>query len=284
MSKRKANPILLILIAAVIMVAITFAVIYFSGGRFTTLANGAKFLGEWENGQPVTGTIKYQNDTEATIDFFNKTITYSNGDVYVGDITNGLRHGHGVMSFAATGDIYEGDFNNDEITGNGVFNYFNGDVYEGEFKNSQKHGKGVFTYANGNRYDGYYANDVRSGNGKFKWASGASYEGTFENDLKNGYGIMTYESGDRYEGFFKNDKRDGVKGIYMWNNGERYNGTFRNNLMDTREVDADGSFILNEKGEYVHGEKAIYTFDTGRTYMGYFLEGQAVGVNITDGN
>ena len=77
MSKRKANPIILILIAAVVMVAITFMVIYLSGGRFTTLANGAKFLGEWENGQPVSGTIKYQNDTEATIDFFNRTSTYS---------------------------------------------------------------------------------------------------------------------------------------------------------------------------------------------------------------
>ena len=284
MSKHKSNPIILILIAAVIMVAITVAVIYLSGGRFLTLSNGAKFLGEWENDQPVSGTIKYQNDTEATLDFFNRTITYSNGDVYVGEIVGGCRHGHGVMSFAATGDIYEGTFQNDEITGNGVFKYSNGDVYEGGFINSQKHGNGVFTYANGNKYEGNYANDVRSGKGKFKWASGASYEGDFSNDLKNGYGVMTYESGDRYEGFFKNDKRDGAKGVYMWSNGERYNGTFRNNLMDTREVDDEGNFILNEKGEFVHGEKAIYTFETGRTYTGYFFEGQAVGVNITDGN
>lgn len=284
MSKRKTNPILLILIAAAFMVAVTVAVIYMSGGRFVTLSNGAKFLGEWENDQPVSGTIKYQNDTEAMLDFFNRTITYSNGDVYVGEIVDGCRHGHGVMSFAATGDIYEGYFQNDEITGTGIFKYSNGDVYEGGFLNSQKHGSGVFTYANGNSYEGNYANDVRSGKGKFKWASGASYDGDFANDLKNGYGIMTYESGDRYEGFFKNDKLDGAKGIYMWSNGERYNGTFRNNLMDTREVDSEGNFILNEKGEFVHGEKAIYTFETGRTYTGYFIEGQAVGVNITDGN
>ena len=284
MSRTKTNPIVLILIAAVVMVAITVGIVYMMGGRFVTLSNGAKFLGEWDNDQPISGTIKYQNDTEATLDYFNRTINYANGDVYVGEIVGGCRHGHGVMSFAATGDIYEGYFQNDEITGIGVFKYSNGDVYEGGFLNSQKHGSGVFTYANGNSFEGNYANDVRSGKGKFKWASGANYEGEFSNDLKNGYGIMTYESGDRYEGFFKNDKFDGTKGVYVWANGERYNGTFRNNLMDTREVDAEGNFILNEKGEYVHGEKAVYTFDTGRTYTGYFIEGQAVGVNFTEGN
>lgn len=280
---KKTNPILIILIAAVVLVAITLGVILLMGGRYTTLPNGAKFLGEAENGQPVSGTIKYQNDTEATLDYYNRTINYANGDVYIGEIVNGCRHGHGIMSYSATGDIYEGYFQNDEITGTGVFKYANGDIYEGSFLNSQKHGTGKFTYANGNSYIGSFANDVRSGKGEFKWASGASYNGYFENDLKHGYGVMTYESGDRYEGYFKEDKRDGEKGVYMWTNGERYNGTFRNNLMDTRTVDENGNFVLNEKGEYVHGEQSVYTFTTGRTYTGYFIEGQAVGINVGAG-
>lgn len=282
-TKRKINPILVILIAAVVMVIITIAIILLMGGRFTTLANGAKFLGEAENGQPVSGTIKYQDDTEAMLDFYNRTIQYANGDIYVGEIVGGCRHGYGVMSFSATGDVYEGYFQNDAITGTGTFKYANGDIYEGGFLNSLKHGQGKFTYANGNSYVGSFENDVRSGQGVFKWASGASYEGSFSNELKNGYGVMTYESGDRYEGFFKNDMRDGEKGVYMWANGERYNGTFRNNLMDTRAVDQNGNFILDEKGEYVHIEEAVYTFTTGRTYRGYFIEGQAVGVNIMTG-
>lgn len=279
-TKRKANPILIILIAAVVMVIITVAIILLWGGRFTTLPNGAKFLGEAENGQPVSGTIKYQNGTEATLDYYQRTINYENGDIYIGEIVNGCRHGHGIMSYAATGDVYEGYFQNDEITGSGTFKYANGDVYVGSFINSLKHGQGTFTYANGNSYVGNFENDVRSGKGVFKWASGASYDGYFKDDLKDGYGVMIYESGDRYEGYFKEDMRDGEKGVYIWNNGERYNGTFRNNLMDTRAVDDNGNFILNEAGEYVHTEEAIYTFTTGRTYRGYFIEGQAVGVNI----
>ena len=278
-SNRKANPILIILIAAIILGIITVAIVLFFGGRFTTLDNGAKFLGKSENGQPVSGTIKYQNGTEALLDYYNRTITYSNGDIYTGEIVDGCRHGHGVMAFSATGDIYEGYFQKDEITGTGIFKYSNGDIYEGSFLNSLKHGAGKFTYANGNSYEGNYANDVRNGKGVFKWSSGASYEGEFADDLKNGYGIMIYESGDRYEGYFKDDMCNGERGLYIWSNGERYNGTFRNNKMDTRTVDSEGNFIRDEKGEYVHGDMSIYTFTTGRTYSGYFIEGQAVGVN-----
>lgn len=44
-------------------------------------------------------------------------------------------------------------------------------------------------------------------------------------------------------------------------------------------TDADGSFITDERGQWVHGEEAIYTFTTGRTYRGYFIEGKPVGVD-----
>ena len=282
-SKRRANPILVILIVAVAMVGVTFLGIrLFKGIKVfpTTLSNGAKFLGEWEGDQPISGTIKYQDDNEATLDYFSKTITYANGDIYVGDIVGGCKNGRGIMTYSATGDVYEGEFANDEITGSGVFKYSNGDLYEGSLLNSQKHGHGKFTYANGNVYEGNFQNDVRSGRGKFTWASGTVYEGDFADDLKNGYGIMSFESGDRYEGYFKDDMRDGEKGIYSWKDGERYNGTFRNNLMDTCAVDENGEFIKDSNGEYVHGEMATYTFTTGRTYRGYFIEGEAVGVKI----
>ncbi len=278
--RRKKNPILIILLLAVLAVAGTIGGIMMFGGRFTTLPNGAKFIGKSENGQIISGTMMLEDGTEAKIDAINDTIEYSNGDFYKGDIVNGLRQGFGTMNFAATGDVYEGYFSNDKLTGNGKFIYSNGDIYEGAVVDSKKQGYGKFVYANGNVYVGYFDNDVRSGEGKFTWASGAEYEGEFANDLKNGYGIMTFEDGSRYEGYFKDDMRDGEKGLYIWPNNERYNGTFRNNLMDTREVDENGNFIVDEKGEYVHGEIAVYTFTTGRSYRGYFIEGQAVGVSI----
>ena len=80
--KRKINPIIMIMIVAAAAVALTLLIVYLVGWRYTELPNGNKFLGEWENGQPKSGTIKYQNDTEATLDLLNSTISYSNGDVY----------------------------------------------------------------------------------------------------------------------------------------------------------------------------------------------------------
>ena len=91
---------------------------------------------------------------------------------------------------------------------------------------------------------------------------------------------MTYANGDRYEGDFLNDKRHGDKCVYRWANGERYNGAFRNNFMDTRLVDEKGNFIVNDKGEFVHGENATYTFTTGRTYRGFFVAGKAEGITL----
>lgn len=279
-STRKRNPIIIIFIAAVIALGVTLTVVLLMGGRYITLPNGAKFLGEWENGQPTIGKIQYPNGTTAEYNFYEKTIKYDNGDLYVGELDNCYREGNGTMSYYATGDIYEGEFYQNDISGKGVFKYSNGDVYVGEFLNSQKHGSGEFIYANGNRYTGTYENDVRVGKGVFKWASGAVYEGNFENDLKNGSGIMVYESGDRFEGTFKDDMRHGSNCVYSWANNERYNGAFINNLMDTRLLDEKGNFVVDENGNFVHGDMATYTFTTGRTFVGYFVEGKPEGVTI----
>jgi len=274
---RKVNPIIVIMALAIIMVLATVLILYIAGGRYTTLENGDKFLGEAdENGDPLSGIIKKQDGTEATIDVANNTITFSNGDKYVGGIKSGLRHGTGIMTYAATGDVYEGEFDMDAISGKGVFKYSNGDIYEGEVLNGKKHGQGIFTYANGNIYEGGFENDVRSGEGTFTWGeSGAKYNGFFKNDLKNGEGVMTYENGDRYEGAFKDDMRHGY-GNYFWSNGEQYNGTFINNLMDTRTLDENGKFVTGANGDYVYGEHGVYTFTTGRKFTGAFKEGRSV--------
>ena len=276
---RKINPLVKILIAATITVIFTVVLIFIIGGRYTTLPDGSKFVGEFETGQPVEGVINNGEDV-GHLDFYNKTITYDSGNVYVGDIKDGCRDGYGKMTYADTGDVYVGYFSKGEISGAGVYTYSNGDVFEGNFENGQKNGYGVLKYANGNIYSGTYKDDVRSGDGIFTWASGAKYTGKFENDLKNGFGVMVYENGDVYEGDFKNDMRDGSVCVYSWANGERYNGPFRNNVMDTRITDEDGKFMIDENNEYVHGDMATYTFTTDRTFKGYFENGKAKGITI----
>lgn len=277
---KKINPMVKIIIAAVVALAITIAIIFFRGGRYTVLADGSKFIGEYDNGQPITGVIHCPDGDTADLDVPNNKITYKSGKIYEGVIEGGCPNGLGKMTYSDTGDVYEGNFSNSEFSGAGVYKYSNGDVFEGNYENEQKNGHGVMTYANGNSYEGEYKNDVRSGKGVFIWASGAKYTGSFADDLKNGSGIMVYENGDIFEGTFKNDMRDGDNCVYRWSNGERYNGPFRNNVMDTRVVDEHGKFVTDEAGNYIHGSKATYTFTTDRTYEGYFENGKAVGVTI----
>ena len=162
----------------------------------------------------------------------------------------------------------------------GVIYSYTGDKYDGELLDSQKNGHGKFTFVGGNTYEGGFENDAKSGYGIFIWADGSRYEGYFRDDVKCGYGSMTFVNGDQYEGNFYDDMRSGT-GLYTWKDGTSYSGTFRKNLMDTRLVDAEGNFVVDENGSYKHGEMAYYTTitETGKkTYTGYFQEGKIVPV------
>ena len=278
---KRRSPAAAIALVAVLLLGLTAVLVFLVFGFRFKSGEKSKFIGKSENGQPVEGTINYADGSSATLDYYNHTITYSNGDVYVGDIVGLERHGNGKMTYAATGDIYEGDFKNDELNGTGVFSYANGDKYEGEMQDSKKNGHGKFTFVSGSSYEGGFENDAKSGYGVFIWTDGSRYEGYFKDDVKNGYGSMIFAGGDKYEGNFENDMRSGT-GLYTWKDGTSYSGTFRRNLMDTRLVDADGNFITDEKGNYKHGEMAYYTTitETGKTnYIGYFQEGKIVPVN-----
>lgn len=276
---RRRNPLKVAAIIAVSLVLITAAIVFLVGYRYIS-DEGVKFLGKSENGQPISGTINYPDGSSATLDYLNRTIRYDNGNVYVGDIKGIERNGTGTMSFAATGDVYEGSFLNDKMTGTCVMTYANGDKYEGSMQDGKRHGRGVMTFANGSVYDGNYENDTMNGNGTFTWSSGATYTGSFENEMKSGKGIMTFANGDVYTGDFAMDMRNG-NGHYQWASGSYYVGAFRNNLMDTRLVDEKGNFVVDENGQYVHGEVAYYTTvseEGNKTFVGYFESGRIAAV------
>lgn len=275
---KRRSPAAAIALVVVLLLGVTALLVFLVFGVRFKSDKDTTFVGKSENGQPIEGTINYPDGRTAALDYNNHTITYDNGDVYIGDIVGLARQGNGKMTFAATGDVYEGDFKEDKLTGQGKITYANGDVYEGAVVDSKKHGQGKFSFANGNSYEGYFENDVKHGYGVFTWTDGASYNGFFENDVKSGHGTMIFASGDKYEGNFENDMRSG-SGLYTWADGTSYSGTFRKNKMDTRLVDEEGNFILEENGSYRHGEMAYYTTltDAGKkTYTGYFEDGLIV--------
>ncbi len=198
-----------------------------------------------------------------------RSIQLDNGDVYEGDLVDGLRTGHGVYVWAS-GNRYEGEFVANRMQGQGTYNWVdgrsytgafvadrrhgqgvltwrNGTRYEGQFEDDRIHGQGVFTWSNGDRYEGALAHGRRSGSGRFDWASGDSYVGEFLNDELHGQGLFTWLNGNRYSGGFANDQRHGL-GVFHWRDGTVFRGRFRANKMHGYGVkeQPDGAMELQQ--------------------------------------
>jgi hypothetical protein len=102
----------------------------------------------WEN--PLTFFKKYPNGLKLV----KSTQVDSNEGVYVGDLVDGVRHGHGTITWPNNGGKYVGEFKDGKMHGQGTYIYANGDKYVGEWKDDNYHGRGTITYANGEKYVG----------------------------------------------------------------------------------------------------------------------------------
>ena len=65
------------------------------------------------------------------------TITFANGDKYVGEYKDAKYHGQGTYTFA------------------------NGNKYVGEYKDGKYHGQGTYTFDSGNKYVGEWKDNER---------------------------------------------------------------------------------------------------------------------------
>ena len=225
-------------------------------------------------------------------------IEFDNGDVYEGEMANGLRHGKGKYTWA-NGDFYEGKWAKGWRCGFGIYkshsknevdgSTFASYVYEGDWKNSKKHGHGVATgykaVAPTGRicfdwsYDGEWIEDNRHGNGKYTYADGSYFTGVWKNNkkifasetvlpaercAKSTVKREELKNGDVYEGEYKDGKYHG-QGKYTSSKGWVYEGQF-----------TDGQ--ITGKGKI--------TYATGAVYEGELLKGNKNGfgrITYTDG-
>lgn len=58
--------------------------------------------------------------------------------------------------FFSDGDEYVGEFKDDMKHGQGAYIYANGDKYVGEWKDEKYHGQGTYTFVDGRKETGYY--------------------------------------------------------------------------------------------------------------------------------
>ena len=65
-------------------------------------------------------------------------VKYRSGDVYTGQLLNGVREGKGKCEYGS-GDVYEGDWSADMRHGVGACKYADGTEYEGEWVEDRRH-------------------------------------------------------------------------------------------------------------------------------------------------
>lgn len=180
-----------------------------SGGSEITFQDGARYVGDVQNGQP-----NGQGE-----------MTYADGSRYTGQFREGLRDGQGQMTLT-DGLVYNGAFERDSINGQGRLTWPDGASYTGDFIDGKRTGQGVYQWPSGSRYEGRFDDGVIVGPGVFTSADGERYEGDFQNGRRTGQGVLTLPTGERYQGEMADGQPNG-RGVYQWPNGQRYEGDFR---------------------------------------------------------
>ncbi|XP_065093337.1 MORN repeat-containing protein 3-like [Ochlerotatus camptorhynchus] len=143
-----------------------------------------------------TRTTHYQGQVDAanSKSGFGKQ-SQSNGLLYEGQWTNGLRHGHGIL--------YRKQPDTELFV----------KIYAGGWEGGKKHGLGVKYYRNG-KYLGCWEQDQRSGQGFMWFDSGDFYIGEWIEDRYDGLGVFLEIGGNRYHGQFRGGLNHG-EGLYL---------------------------------------------------------------------
>ena len=177
----------------------------------------------------------------------------SNEHRYVGRFLNGKMHGEGTF-YWPDGRVFEGRFVNDKRQGRGRLTWPDGRVFEGGFVNDRQEGTGTLTWGNGNVYTGQFRANQITGAGRLVWDNQDIYEGEFVAGERAGWGTQTWQNGNRYVGEWAANLRDGV-GAYYWKDGTVYQGEFTANSMQgygvKRVPDGDGYFQRWSDGQLV---------------------------------
>ena len=123
------------------------------------------------------------------------------------------------------GDLYVGQMENGMFNGKGVMTYINRAKYEGDFVDDKKEGYGTLTQPNGNSYEGNFLNNKKHGTGSWRYISGATIETEWD------MGIRIF-SKRRYTGGRDDQKRRHGAGILVTRNGEKLDGVWNHGTLE----------------------------------------------------
>ncbi len=190
-----------------------------------------------------------------------RKVTDDEGNVYEGELRDGVRHGTGRMEWV-DGTVYEGDFREGKIHGNGKMSVPDGEVYTGTFENGIRHGYGILDFLNGDIYEGSFVKGVISGEGSFQEkATGDFYRGLFLRGKRHGEGTLSYEDGRTYQGWFREGLKEGFGELYQ-SDGNTYRGFFS---QDFRH----GEGVLDDRAQ---NSLHFQTWDNGELVSNELIE------------
>ncbi|MCF8299820.1 MAG: caspase family protein [Haliscomenobacter sp.] len=265
--------------------------------------NGSRFFGEWKLDKPEgvgvfinsqslkqqglwkKGKLIEENPSLVTDKLFSvssriqgclagdciggKGVLMVNGDIYIGDFKNNLRHGIGICYYF-NGSEYKGAWQGDKQHGNGALTYSDGRIRSGFWSENIYQGpsdprtKGPTTLPQSpapiakEKLEGCLSGNCKNGRGIYLYADGNRYEGDFQNGFANGIGKISYYNGDVYEGEIEKGSLHG-KGMMISANGNKVQGIWES-----------GKFIKSIGSEIVINQvndNTPYSFYEGEVYV-----------------
>ncbi len=209
----------------------------------------------------VTLLVVTFSATESDARTVTRKVTDDEGNVYEGELRDGVRHGTGRMEWI-DGTVYEGDFREGKIHGNGKMSVPDGEVYTGTFDNEVRHGYGNLVFKNGDVYEGSFVKGVISGEGSLQEkATGESYRGLFLRGKRHGEGTLTHEDGRTYQGWFREGLKEGFGELHQ-SDGNTYRGFFSQDLRH-------GEGVLDDKAQ---NSLRFQTWDNGELVSNELIE------------
>lgn len=160
-------------------------------GTMYSAENHQYIKGIRKEGQLIK-TLEVGQYTDDDLKDKDGTITYPNGDVYVGRMRYGIPYSYGTYTWA------------------------NGDKYVGDWNEGKRHGKGNFTWANGEKYSGTFQQNDMTGKGVKMWPNGERYEGEFLGGMRDGKGTMYYKNHKYKIGIWELDNLGRVTSEGKW--------------------------------------------------------------------
>ncbi|XP_070806438.1 MORN repeat-containing protein 3 [Pituophis catenifer annectens] len=158
------------------------------------------------------------------------TVYAVNGDRYIGEWLDNVKHGKGTQIWKKSGAIYSGDWKFGKRDGFGTYSIPDPvtkdykKVYSGWWKNDKMWGYGVKFYSEGEYYEGEWAWGKRHGWGRMYYKDGAIYEGQWYEDQPGGQGMFRCKNENRYEGSWKDGKKHGPGKFIYLDTGQLYEG------------------------------------------------------------